>query len=159
MNFGIKRHWNNISCGFINYLSLASFFGFMQKLKVSKISKMACRMQVDEHFNSVGHLSIVTHKNIIQQILMKPQYPQHLSCEFPFTARSPPIWAHWSPLLLRIWWNHSSRTSLTASISGSQECWVINVILLINHKNRLVLFHWYIKSTSYSIFYIILIAQ
>lgn len=110
-------------------------------------------LQVDEH------LSIVTHKNIIQQILMKPQYPQHLSCEFPSTARSPPIWAHWSPLLLRIWWNHSSRTSLTASTSGSQECWVINVILLINHKNRLLLFYWYIKSTSYSIFYIILIAQ
>lgn len=109
-------------------------------------------LQVDEHFNSVGHLSIVTHKNIIQQILMKPQYPQHLSCEFPFTARSPPIWAHWSPLLLRIWWNHSSRTSLTASTSGSQECWVINVILLINHKNRLLLFYWYIKLTSYSIF-------
>lgn len=48
-------------------------------------------LQVDEHFNSVGHLSIVTHKNIIQQMLMKPQYPQHLSGEFPFTARSPPI--------------------------------------------------------------------
>lgn len=40
-------------------------------------------LQVDEHFNSVGHLSIVTHKNIIQQILMKLLYPQHYLVNFP----------------------------------------------------------------------------